>query len=204
LSLGYVQRLVVLRRVKNPFEAQRVVGIHNYVDVAVEADVPSPGAAGAGASGRRRRRAPGLRAGVSWQLNKNALVKGKVDTGQGVAVCVAFRSWFQPIVTLGVTLGWDPRSGQGARVGVSLALCSHEELAEEHGGLTGTGTLATSAVYGSEHLGAERRAQLERPPPGKSTGTAFVGGNPRRKLLAGDDAEALAGKNMAPALTRGG
>ena len=178
VQVGYLQRLVVLRRIKNPFEAARVAGIHNYIDVAVEA--------GGGPEGA-------LRVGVAWQVNKNVMVKGVVDSGAGAAVCLALRSWFQPIATLGVTLGWDPSQG-APTMGVTLALCSNANARGTrtalHRGLTGTEALPTSAVYDAEALGEPRVAQLAPPPDGLGP---VPTGNPRRIVTAEVAPDELAG-----------
>lgn len=104
LTVGVYQRASVRRRCYNPLEDYRVVGIANEAlwgaCVSVPAAVLYGGGGGGGAAVAPAR--PSARVGVSWQLNKGALIKASVDASGGMRACVVLRSWGYPKLTASV------------------------------------------------------------------------------------------------------
>jgi hypothetical protein len=98
LTLGFSQHLVTHRKIYNPLEEKRVKFIANYVDIAVEASSSTSKANTS--SGLNR-----VSAGVSWQPNKNVLIKLHASTNQGVVSTLAVRNWWLPSALVAVSLG---------------------------------------------------------------------------------------------------
>jgi hypothetical protein len=115
LTLGFSQHLVTHRKVYNILEDKRVKFIANYVDIAVEATTHKSGFSD-------------VSAGVSWQINKNLLVKLHASTNQGLVSTLAVRNWWIPSVLTSVSAGID-RAGDpfiGGRFQLSNWLTSAE------------------------------------------------------------------------------
>lgn len=87
---SYFHHLVVRRKVKNPFERANVVGIHNYLDVGLEMVYKQDGSG------------PTVRFASSWQLNKNSLLKFRVQES-AVSALYAFKSWWNPSASLSLS-----------------------------------------------------------------------------------------------------
>ena len=106
VTLGFLQQIVARRKIYNPLEDKRVRFIANYIDMAIEAS-------------RRSAGGTDLAAGVSWQPNKNLLLKGRVSSAAGVSVTAAVKSWWKPTLTLAGTAGV---SNHGVYAGVQVRL----------------------------------------------------------------------------------
>ena len=108
LTLGFSQHLVTHRKIYNLLEDKRVKFIANYVDIAVEASSSTSQASNS--SGLTR-----VAAGVSWQPNKNVLIKLHASTNQGIVSTLAVRNWWLPsalvAVSAGVGVGGTPFIG---------------------------------------------------------------------------------------------
>lgn len=115
LTIGFSQHLVTHRKVYNVFEDKRVKFIANYVDVAVEATTVPKGPTN-------------VLAGVSWQPNKNILVKLHASTEEGVVATGAVRNYWIPSVLLAVSAGIDTKGTPfvGGKLQVSNWLSSAE------------------------------------------------------------------------------
>ncbi|GJM89835.1 hypothetical protein PR202_ga06057 [Eleusine coracana subsp. coracana] len=104
LTASFYQHLVVQRRVKNPFEADQVVGITNYIDFGLElaarVDKDKPTENGSSL----------FQLAASWQANKNFLFKGKLGPSMS-SVAVAFKSWWKPSFTFSITAVNDHSKG---------------------------------------------------------------------------------------------
>ncbi|KAM7255314.1 hypothetical protein ACFE04_020555 [Oxalis oulophora] len=113
LIASFYQHLVVPRRVLNPLEESRVVGITNYIDVGFE----------------MQKRVDGVRStnnfhdatfqvAASWQANKNLLLKAKLGT-HSQTIALAFKSWWNPSVTFNIsaTNGTDEKT-TGCGIGI--------------------------------------------------------------------------------------
>ncbi len=85
VKVGFSQHLVTHRKVYNPFEDRRVKYIANYIDLALEAVSTSSGTGS-------------VAAGVSWQPNKNILLKLHASSEKGVLATAALRNWWVPSV----------------------------------------------------------------------------------------------------------
>jgi len=105
LSLAYYQRFVTRRKVKNPFEEKYVNFITNYLDFGAELAVSGRGT--------------NISFGCGWQINKNNLIKARVDH-DSVSLLYAFKSWWEPAVTVGLTGSSRLASPGEVRLGVSL------------------------------------------------------------------------------------
>ena len=97
LTVGVYQRGNVRRRCYNPLEDYRVVGIANEALWGACVSVPV-GIVG----GKSPDAKPEARVGVSWQLNKGALVKAGVDASGGMHACLVLRSWGYPKLTASI------------------------------------------------------------------------------------------------------
>lgn len=99
-GFSYLHRLVVRRQVRNPFEEDHVKGIQNYVDLGIDVNLrkPSTNSNSSSSNATAAAPAPGSNARVggdgdgggapslvdialamSWQINKNLLLKSRVD-----------------------------------------------------------------------------------------------------------------------------
>lgn len=114
---AYTHHLTVRRRVFNPVAEANVVGIWNYVDLGVEF--------------RRQLRPPfatTAKLGAAWQANKNMLAKACMGSG-GASATLAFKSWWDPEVTVSVTGTLDAKNREGSvgvRIGIDSGLGSPE------------------------------------------------------------------------------
>lgn len=109
--------MVMQRSVRNPFEKNEVVGITNYVDVAfqmvadmvpastsgIESRSYNSSTRGGGGGGHTITSTTSttnnnnnnlLRLGISWQANKNVLIKGRAGF-DGIGMAAVFKSWWQ-------------------------------------------------------------------------------------------------------------
>ncbi|KAH7306581.1 hypothetical protein KP509_22G020300 [Ceratopteris richardii] len=101
LICSYYQHLVVQRKIRNPFESSEVVAITNYIDLGVEFQQSirdcEPDLHMDGSSKLLE-----MQIGVSWQANKNFLLKGKLGNS-----CSAFaflhKFWWQPSSTFSLS-----------------------------------------------------------------------------------------------------
>lgn len=108
LDLAVYQRMIVKRRVKNPFESDRVIGICNVIDAGVSVVTPIGDA----------KVDQSMKMGMQWQVNKNVTVKGSVSL-ESVAAGVALKSWWDPTVTLAANLSANYKTGE---TGMGLAI----------------------------------------------------------------------------------
>lgn len=138
LTVSFLHHMAVQRNVRNPFENSDVVGITNYLDIALQmktdlqpgrpsapapadwVSVPASAAALSESGGNT------MRLGVAWQANKNVLLKGRVGL-DGVAAAAVVKGWWQPSFTLGVAVskGLD---GTPARMGLTAAVETYTKL----------------------------------------------------------------------------
>ena len=88
------------------WEDKRVVGIINYCDLGLELCM-------------KKAAPPSWRLALSWQLNKNALVKTRL-TDRTASAAVALKSWQSPNTTVSVAAHYD--YGGHVRMGLTLAL----------------------------------------------------------------------------------
>ncbi|XP_078431671.1 beta-galactosidase isoform X4 [Wolffia australiana] len=120
LIASFYRHLVVQRRVKNPFEANQIVGITNYVDFGIELktriDDYKP------TVGDYR---PSFQMAASWQANKNILIKGKIGSSLS-SLALAFKSWWKPSFTFSIT-AVNNLSGGGTSFGFGIRI---EDLRE--------------------------------------------------------------------------
>lgn len=109
LTVSVLHHSAIQRRVGNPLESRDVAGITNYVDLGFQlaADLRGGGD-------------PSVRAGGSWQINKNVLVKARLGL-DAAGVAVVTRAWSQPSVTFAASATYDLRTGHTA-AGVLLSL----------------------------------------------------------------------------------
>lgn len=95
--LSYFQHFVTRRRIQNPMEEDHVTHITNYIDVgaevAVEAESMSFGI------------------GTSWQINKNNLVKGRLNQN-GAQASYIFKTWANPSFIVALTTGLNFQTGR--------------------------------------------------------------------------------------------
>jgi len=92
-SISYFQHFVVRRNVYNPFEAKNVKQIVNYIDIGTQIKVNAEGH-------------PEIAVAGSWQINKNHMLKGKVDNKR-LSLAYIFKSWFHPSVSVAVSGKYD-------------------------------------------------------------------------------------------------
>ena len=117
VSIGFSQHLVTHRKVYNVFEDKRVKFIANYIDIAVEASSKPDDS-----------KATQVAAGISWQPNKNMLLKLHASTQQGLVGTWAVRNYWVPSVLVAVSGGVDTKGSLflGGRLQVSNWLSSAE------------------------------------------------------------------------------
>ncbi|GJN15307.1 hypothetical protein PR202_gb02207 [Eleusine coracana subsp. coracana] len=104
LTASFYQHLVVQRRIKNPFEADQVVGITNYIDFGLEL------AARVDKDKETENGNSLFQLAASCQANKNFLFKGKLRPSMS-SVAVAFKSWWKPSFTFSITAENDHSKG---------------------------------------------------------------------------------------------
>jgi hypothetical protein len=109
---SYFHHLNVRRNIHNPLEKKQNRSINNYIDLAMEvvyrndcvplAAGASPALASASSSSASAAPAmsvalapPSLRLGASWQLNKNSMLKVRVQD-DSVSALYALKSWWDP------------------------------------------------------------------------------------------------------------
>jgi len=92
-TFSYFQHFVVRRRIYNPFEEKHVKQIVNYIDVGTIVDVQDDGHTN-------------LSIAASWQLNKNHMIKAKVDNRRA-SLAYVFKSWFHPALSLSIAGKYD-------------------------------------------------------------------------------------------------
>ena len=116
LDISVYQRMVVKRRVKNPFERDHVVGISNVIDagVSVSTDIRP------GHEQRRHKQRQEMKLALAWQVNKNVLVKGSASL-DSVAAGIAFKSWWDPSLTASLSSRYNYRTKK-AGMGLNLRL----------------------------------------------------------------------------------
>lgn len=109
LTISVLHHSAIQRRVGNPLESRDVAGITNYVDLGFQlaADLRGGGD-------------PSVRAGGSWQINKNVLIKARLGL-DAAGLAVVSRAWSQPSVTFAASATYDLRTGHTA-AGVLFAL----------------------------------------------------------------------------------
>jgi hypothetical protein len=115
LTIGFSQHLVTHRKVYNIFEDKRVKFIANYVDIAVEAN-------------SKPNSTTNVAAGLSWQPNKNMLMKLHASTQEGLISTLAIRNYWVPSVLVALSAGVDLKGNPflGGRLQVSNWLSSAE------------------------------------------------------------------------------
>lgn len=89
---SYFHHLVVRRNIKNPFEKKENRAINNTIDLGFEVLYASQYGV---APEQAVRTPPSLRFGASWQVNKNSLIKFRVQDAT-VSCVYALKSWWQP------------------------------------------------------------------------------------------------------------
>lgn len=111
---SFYQHVVVQRRVKNPIEANEVVGITNYIDVGFELQTRVDDA-----KASNDMQDSTFQVAASWQANKNFLLKGKVGS-KSSSVGLSFKSWWKPSFTFSLSAtrerGGTTAFGVGLRV----------------------------------------------------------------------------------------
>ena len=110
LDISVYQRMVVKRRVKNPFEEEHVVGITNIVDAGVNIVTPI------GPSNAEQQ----MQMALQWQVNKNVCLKGYASL-DSVAAGFAVKSWWDPTLTVSASAKYNYRTGRSG-TGFSLKL----------------------------------------------------------------------------------
>ncbi|KAF3444657.1 hypothetical protein FNV43_RR14350 [Rhamnella rubrinervis] len=105
---SFYQHVVVQRRVKNPLEENDVVGITNYIDFGFELQTRIDDAQTSNKIADST-----FQIGASWQANKNFLFKGKVGPLCS-SVAMAFKSWWNPAFTFGISANLDHKFGTTA------------------------------------------------------------------------------------------
>jgi len=105
IEVGFFQRAQILRRVFNPFEAEDVTGIFNYVDfgIRLNCDLRQHQQLSA-VQNSFVRTPPSFSIAASNQINKNLLLKLLVDD-EGPKAVVAFKSHQTPSVGAACTFG---------------------------------------------------------------------------------------------------
>jgi len=103
LVASYTHHLTVRRNIHNPLEHKQNRSIHNYVDLSMEVayrneiDHAAPAAPGQAraAVGAVALSPPSIRLGASWQVNKNSLLKLRMQD-DSVSALYALKSWWDP------------------------------------------------------------------------------------------------------------
>lgn len=164
LALSFLQHLCVRRRCKNPFEADSVVGIANFVDVGLRIDAPLDA----------RGLPLAFALAAAWQLNKNVLLKARLSSAACDAT-LALRTWWLPAATAALTASHAFGDALGLRYGLSAAVDNvgwpRFERAEAVSGAAAVrrvvATAAERAAAGPPGLVAEavRSSDVETPQP---------------------------------------
>ena len=102
LELRVEQRMVVRRRVKNPLEDAGAVGITNVIDAGFVVKTPLGGSTAE----------QSMKMALQWQVNKNVCIKGSASLDD-VAGSLAFKSWWDPCVTVAVSSRFNYRTKVG-------------------------------------------------------------------------------------------
>ncbi|QDZ19098.1 hypothetical protein HOP50_02g16070 [Chloropicon primus] len=110
LELSFFQRMVVKRRVKNPFEKENVAGITNVVDCGVSVATPL------GDSTLEQ----SMKMAIQWQINKNVVLKSSASL-DAAACSLAFKSWWDPAFTVALGGRFDHTTKSGG-FGLSVSL----------------------------------------------------------------------------------
>ncbi|GKV07704.1 hypothetical protein SLEP1_g19442 [Rubroshorea leprosula] len=111
---SFYQHVVVQRRVKNPLEANEVVGITNYIDFGFELQKRVDEA-------KESNNIPDstFQVAASWQANKNFLLKAKVGPLSS-SVALAFKSWWKPSFTFSLSATRDRAGTTACGVGIRI------------------------------------------------------------------------------------
>ncbi|KAF9604168.1 hypothetical protein IFM89_003292 [Coptis chinensis] len=111
---SFYQHVVVQRRVQNPFEANGIVGITNYIDFGFELKTRIDG--GETSSDVKEST---FQVGASWQANKNFLLKAKLGPLSS-SIALAFKSWWKPAFTFSVSAVRDRLGRTGFGFGIRI------------------------------------------------------------------------------------
>ncbi len=136
---SYLQRFIVRRTVRNPFESSNVKGIHNYIDLGVQmgfgttppppsaplATPPQSSDADASAPSAAEYPAPEgkkyttISAVAAWQLNKNVLLKTRVRDSS-LSFALGLKAWSEPSLALSAAYHLSFDGQTPSRVGLRL------------------------------------------------------------------------------------
>lgn len=138
LTASYYHHMVVRRHIYNPFEKNTVVGINNYIDLGVELTQYINATAQqqnndnksivsssifntlVNTNDNNNTTTPDLTAAVSWQINRNSMIKARLNHNT-VSAVYAFKSWFQPSAIISLSGHYNIDTGK-QRIGTSIML----------------------------------------------------------------------------------
>ena len=183
LEVSLLQSLVVKRKIYNPLEHESAVGITNKIDCAFVMGAPVD---------ENAEQEPWAKVGGRWQVNKNVLVGATASMlmgergGATSGAFVALKSWWDPTVTLALSLDFD-HTRERAKAGVTFKLenvgrvvqtprpeeqtgfmiAPSQEAAASEAERRGVG--AVGGLGGGGGLGATARRPIYQPPEGSSS-----------------------------------
>lgn len=121
-SLAYFQHFVIRRKIYNPMEQSHVTHITNYIDVGAEVTV------------EKDKMLFGI--GSSWQLNKNNLVKARLNK-DSLQASYVLKTWANPSFTLALNTGYNfaknlPQYGLGFTCEASLGQAEFDRAGADY------------------------------------------------------------------------
>src|SRR5207244_4165961 len=124
--LSYLQHLIVRRNIKNPFENKENYQINNYIDLGMEViyknNTSQQHLSSSSSSSASSTLSQSLRFGASWQINKNNLIKFRIDSNN-ISACYAIKSWFDPAATGSICIHQNFNNlNQFPSIGLSFSL----------------------------------------------------------------------------------
>ena len=130
LKFAISQHLALVRQVLNPLEDKNVIGITSYLSYGLKMALPI--------NQQQGNEAQGVEAAVSYQVNKNWLLKAKCGV-KGFDATVGFRIWTFPSLLILFGGSYNPNhSAAPARWGITLQMENHGDLLYERGGTGGS------------------------------------------------------------------
>jgi hypothetical protein len=174
LDISVYQRMVVKRRVKNPFEEEHVVGITNIVDAGVNIVTPIGGSSLVEQQ---------MQMALQWQANKNVCLKGYASL-DSVAAAVALKSWWDPTLTAAASARYNYRTGRSG-TGFSLKLENVGDILYSRADQATGFTAPTKEAVASQpeiDMGTEKRPLYRREEAKRGENDRLRGANTAKPL----------------------
>ena len=128
LNFAISQHLALIRKVLNPLEDKSVVGITSYLSYGFKISLPLDQDQSDSTTGLSK----GIEAAVSYQMNKNWILKAKCGD-KGVDTTIGLRLWTFPSLLILAGGSYNPSAQSPVRWGLTLQVENHGDLIYQRG-----------------------------------------------------------------------